>query len=98
MRLFKRKKKTEFKRSCWNDLTLTDIMQIKCINTLQVATEDEKNLMVAALVAGIDYQELIQMPLDKAKEYMDNTAFLLEEPKPKKAKDIRMATAQLTQS
>lgn len=86
MRLFKKKKETKFKSTCWNDLTLTDIMQIKSINTLQVATDDEKNLMVAAVVGGIDYQELIKMPLDKAKEYMDNTAFLLQEPKPKKAK------------
>lgn len=86
MGLFKKKKKTEFKSTCWNDLTLTDIMQIKGINTLQVATDDEKNLMVAALVGGIDYQELIKMPLDKAKEYMENTAFLLQEPKPKKAR------------
>lgn len=85
-RLFKRKKEPVFKKSCWNDLTLTDVMQIKSINTLQVATEDEKNLMVAALVAGIEYNKLVQMPLDEARSYVENTAFLLQEPKPKKAR------------
>ena len=42
-KLFKRKKKEERKLG-WNDLTLTDLMQIKSISDLQLATEDEKNL------------------------------------------------------
>ena len=85
MRLFKRKKKEERKLG-WNDLTLTDLMQIKSISDLQLATEDEKNLKVASIVCKIPYDELIQMPLEKVREYMDQTEFLLHEPKPRKVK------------
>lgn len=87
MRLFKRKKKEERKLG-WNDLTLTDLMQIKSISDLQLATEDEKNLKVASIVCKIPYEELIRMPLDKVREYMDETAFLFTEPKPKKARNF----------
>lgn len=85
MRLFKRKKKEERKLG-WNDLTLTDLMQIKSISDLQLATEDEKNLKVASIVCKIPYEELIQMPLEKVREYMDQTEFLLHEPKARKVK------------
>lgn len=85
MRLFKRKKKEERKLG-WNDLTLTDLMQIKSISDLQLATEDEKNLKVASIVCKIPYDELMQMPLEKVREYMDQTEFLLHEPKARKAK------------
>lgn len=85
MRLFKRKKKEERKLG-WNDLTLTDLMQIKSISDLQLATEDEKNLKVASIVCKIPYEELIQMPLGKVREYMDETDFLFHEPKARKAK------------
>lgn len=85
MRLFKRKKKEERKLG-WNDLTLTDLMQIKSISDLQLATEDEKNLKVASIVCKIPYDELMQMPLEKVREYMDQTEFLLHEPKARKVK------------
>lgn len=86
-KLFKRKKKEERKLG-WNDLTLTDLMRIKSISDLQLATEDEKNLKVASIVCKIPYEELIQMPLDKVRKYMDETEFLLHEPKPKKARNF----------
>lgn len=86
MRLFKKKKQPEFKKSCWNDLTIADLETLKSINSLQLATEDEKNLKVAAMVAGIPYDELIQKPLDEVRPYMENVSFLLDAPKPKKAR------------
>lgn len=87
MRLFKLfKKKKEERKLGWNDLTLTDLMQIKSISDLQLATEDEKNLKVASIVCKIPYDELMQMPLDKVREYMDQTEFLLHEPKARKVK------------
>lgn len=85
MRLFK--KKEQGKKKTWNDLTIEDLLKIKNINTLQMATEDEKNLKVAALVAGIPYEEIIQVPLDKVREYIDEAEFLLSPPKPIKAKN-----------
>jgi len=71
----------------WNDITLLDLMQIKSINDLQMATEDEKNLKVASIVFKIPYEKLLQMPLVKVREYMDQTEFLLHQPKPRKARN-----------
>ena len=73
-------------KSTWKDITVADLMKIKEIGSLQLATDDEKNLMVAALLAKIDYDELINKPLDDARVYMDNTEFLLHEPKPEKVR------------
>ena len=87
MRLFKRKQQ-EKRQLGWNDLSLKDMMEIKEISTLQLATEDEKNLRVASIVCKVPYEELIQMPLSKVREYMDETAFLFTEPKPKKARNF----------
>lgn len=70
----------------WNDITLLDLMQIKSINDLQMATEDEKNLKVASIVFKIPYEKLLQMPLERVREYMDQTEFLLHQPKPRKAR------------
>lgn len=67
-------------------MTVADQIKIREISKLQVATDDEKNLMVAAVIAEIPYQEILQMPLDKARELMDKTEFLLSEPVPAKAK------------
>lgn len=88
MRLFKRlfKKKVDADKKTWNDITLGDLMQIRSINELQMATDDEKNLKVASLVCGIDYDTLTNMPLDDVRQYMDKTEFLLHEPVPNKAR------------
>lgn len=88
MKVFKRlfKKNKEQRKLGWNDLTLTDLMQIKSISDLQLATEDEKNLKVAAIVCKVPYDKLIQMPLSEVREYMDQTEFLFHAPKPRKVK------------
>ena len=70
----------------WNEMTVADYIRLREISKLQMATEDEKNLMVAALIAETPYQEILQLPLDKARELMDNTEFLLQQPVPGKTK------------
>lgn len=70
----------------WNEMTVADYIRLREISKLQMATEDEKNLMVAALIAETPYQEILQLPLDKARELMDKTEFLLQQPVPGKTK------------
>lgn len=71
----------------WDDITIADLVKIREIGSLQLATEDEKNLQVAAIVNDIPYEELIQVPLSQIRTYMDATEFLLTEPKARKAKN-----------
>ena len=73
-------------KSSWNEMTVADYIRLREISKLQMATEDEKNLMVAALIAEKPYQEILQLPLDKARELMDKTEFLLQQPVPGKTK------------
>lgn len=67
-------------------MTVADYIRLREISKLQMATDDEKNLMVAALIAEVPYQEILQLPLDKARELMDKTEFLLQQPVPGKTK------------
>lgn len=73
-------------KSSWKDITVADIMYIRNVGELQLATEDEKNLKVAAYLAGIEYDKIMSIPLSQVKKYMTNTAFLLEPPTPTKVK------------
>ena len=73
-------------KSSWDDITLADLMRIREIGDLQMITEDEKNLKVAAFLAGIEYEKILMIPLNEVRQYMDNTEFLLHEIKPIKAK------------
>lgn len=61
-------------------------MKIREIDSLQLATQDEKNLKVAAIVAEEDYDRILLEPLASAKRYVEAASFLLEKPKPIKAK------------
>lgn len=73
-------------RKEWNDLTVRDLIKIREIDELQLATEAEKNLRVAALVADKPYEELLDMPLNDVTAYIDACNFLKEAPKPKKVR------------
>lgn len=73
-------------KTSWNELTVADQMRIREIGELQTVSEDEKNMMVASLLAGIPYEEFLMMPLDKVRGIMDGTEFLFEKPEPSKAK------------
>lgn len=70
----------------WKDLTIGDLMKIREIDALQLATNDEKNLRVAAIIAEIPYEEMLQIPLNDVRVYMDKTEFLLTKPVPEKAR------------
>ena len=74
-------------KSKWEDLTIADQLRIKDISELQMVGDDEKNMMVAALLANIPYGDLLMMPLDKVRQLMDNTEFLLHPPVPAKARN-----------
>ncbi len=63
----------------WNDLSISKLMEINAINELHCGDE-EKNCRVAAVLAGITYDELLEMPLSKASELISQIGFLLEEP------------------
>lgn len=70
----------------WKDLTVEDQIKIKEIGELQTVGEEEKNMMVASLLAEIPYEEMLMMPLDKVRDIMDNTDFLFTKPEPSKAR------------
>ena len=70
----------------WEEMTVADQIKMKEIGELQLATEDEKNLKVAAHLAGIPYDEILLMPLEKVRGIMNNTEFLLHQPKANKAR------------
>lgn len=74
-------------KSSWDDMTVGDILFMKETEKLQLATDDEKNMMVAARLAGIDYKDFIQLPLNEVRKYMDNTEFLFTKPEAKKARN-----------
>ena len=74
-------------KQSWDDITIADLIRIREIGSLQLATDDEKNLKVAALVNDIPYEKLLQVPLSQVRTYMDATDFLLQEPKARKVKN-----------
>lgn len=64
----------------WKEMTIDDQLIIQDIGGLQMASEDEKNMMVAAHLAGIPYERFLLMPLEDVRKYMDNAAFLMDKP------------------
>lgn len=70
----------------WNDLTVRDLLSIKDIDGMQMATDAEKNLRVAAIVADKSYEELLDMSLNDVSEFVDACDFLQKAPKPRKAR------------
>ena len=70
----------------WEDVTVRDFIRIREIDELQMASPEEKDMRVAALLAGISYEELEQMPLRDVREIMDSLSFLFEEPGRAKAR------------
>lgn len=70
----------------WNSLDLKTYKQIYDITSNAFTPEDDKQFMVAALLGGITYEELLEQPLTATTEMVANTAFLYEKPKPVKIK------------
>ena len=50
-------------------------------------SDDEKNMMVAAHLAGIHFADMLMMPLESVRGYMDNTEFLFHPPVPAKVRN-----------
>ena len=70
----------------WEDVTVRDFIRIREIDELQMASPEEKDMRVAALLAGISYEELEQLPLRDVREIMDSLSFLFEQPGRAKAR------------
>lgn len=69
----------------WSELPVKDWLEIGRIGEM-TASDDEKNMMIGALLAGIPYKEFLLMPLKEVREVMDNTEFMLHPPVPEKAR------------
>lgn len=69
----------------WKDMTVRDQVKIAEINKLDTDTGD-KNLRIAAYLAGLTYEQIIQLPLGELSGIMASTDFLLTKPKPVKAR------------
>lgn len=70
----------------WSELKVRDYQKIVNISELNCG-DDEKNLRVAAILAEMEYEDFIQLPLADIPQYMDNCEFLKEKPiyrKPRK--------------
>lgn len=70
----------------WNDLKIKDLITIKEIEGLQLATEAEKNLKVAAIIAEKPYEQLLEMPFNEVSSYISAADFLFTPPKARKVK------------
>ena len=69
----------------WKEMPIAVIEQIGEINRLHISNE-EKDFQVAALLAGMDYDEFMNMPLSESTEIMRNIGFMYERPKKVKVK------------
>ena len=80
--IFKRKKETT--KYGWNTLPIKYLPQITRITQSKILTEEDKILRCTALINNIDYDELLNYPLDKTRELIKSVNFLYGEPKKKK--------------
>lgn len=67
----------------WKDMPIGVLEQMGEINRLHISNE-EKDFHVGALMAGMDYDDFMNMPLSESTEIMANLAFLYEQPKRRK--------------
>lgn len=61
-------------------MSIKVLQQMDDINSLHISDE-EKTFKATALLAGMDYEEFLLLPLDDARELVAKTAFVREEPK-----------------
>ena len=69
----------------WDKMNVGTFLKIREINELNISDQD-KNLKVAALLADITYEDIVNMPLSETYDLVESTLFLLEKPKPIKAR------------
>lgn len=70
----------------WEELKLKHLMQIDEISNRVLLSDDEKDLMVGAILNGMEYNEFINQPISKVQEMMGVTEFLYSDIKKEKAK------------
>ena len=68
----------------WKDIDLKTFVEVYKITTNVFLTEDDKTLRLAALLNGMTFEELMELPIPKATELVAQTNFLYERPKPEK--------------
>lgn len=69
----------------WSEMPIGILERIKVIGELH-RSDDEKTFMVAALLAGMDYEKFIELPLSEATELMSHIKFISTMPKRKRVK------------
>jgi len=64
----------------WNEMPVRVLEQINDINSTHW-TDDEKTFRTTALLAGIEYEDFLNLPLDQAGNLVAQTSWLREPPK-----------------
>lgn len=64
----------------WKDMPIRVLEQINDIDGLH-CSDDEKTFKATALLAGMDYDDFLNLPLDDARELVAKTSFVQEQPR-----------------
>lgn len=65
-------------KTSWKDITIADFQRIY---ELEKAGDEERLLQLIAIVNGISYDDVLEMPISKLREHYADIDFLGEEPK-----------------
>lgn len=68
----------------WDNLTLRKFVEIRMVTNHPFYTEDDRVLRIAAIVNDIAYEDLLNLPIARATEYVGTASFLYDKPVPKK--------------
>lgn len=68
----------------WDNLTLRKFVEIRMVTNHPFYTEDDRVLRIAAIVNEIAYEDLLNLPIARATEYVGTASFLYDKPVPKK--------------
>lgn len=70
----------------WKEMPLGTFIEVNNICGDKHMAEDDKTFRIAAICAGITYDEIMNMPLNETAELIKNIAFVYTEPKKEKMK------------
>lgn len=79
------KDKLQLKISKWSEMPISVLLQINEINGLH-ASDEEKTFMATAILAGMSYNEFMELPLEDARYLVSQTGWLTTQPERKKVK------------
>lgn len=68
----------------WDNLTLRKFVEIRMVTNHPFYTEDDRVLRIAAIVNDIAYEDLLNLPIARATEFVGTASFLYDKPVPKK--------------